>query len=518
MVASDMTGPISMTVRIVAMMAMTVVLIMFVILGNPRAMDVFVTSDTLLPAHMAWDLHHHAYAWANFQWPRVPSLPDLLFFGAMELFGINWRISLAIYTCLMAIILTVLTALVANRIRQASFHSTLFWTSSAFNVALLISAIGLQSSGPAGEAWYVALIPIVCVTHGNALLLSLAAYWQAFDAIQGDQKRAAATWTICAVGTFSDGLFYIYFLIPMLSVVGFAFIRSHFGSCAGPSGVLALKPGIARDVLLRTIIACGVGTVAQGFLFRQGFSGMKLRGIAMNVADMANDIVSIPWITVSFVLLIVASIMTVRRIFQMGWRLDERSAVSLCGLLPSLLGLALLGMLYVDPMSYRYALPFLWWPVIFAIGFLPQTSLMKAQLVAILLIAIAILCLPLSAPKLLRWKSPIDQCIQENVRALQLEAGLATFWWSRSLMASRDWTIQVDQITGDGTIYVWGNNREAYRRDIRDSAAPAPYNFILIDPTIATQSILAKFGSPNRVASCHDLSIWKYDRRLTPSL
>jgi len=73
------------------------ILFLYGLLNNAYVLSQFIKSDSLLPAQLVWDLAHHGYAWRGFQFPRVLRLmPDLLFFTAIQLFGIGWRWGMAL--------------------------------------------------------------------------------------------------------------------------------------------------------------------------------------------------------------------------------------------------------------------------------------------------------------------------------------------------------------------------------------------------------------------------------------
>jgi hypothetical protein len=381
---------------VVIPIALCVALIAFGILGRDAAVTKFVNSDSLLPAHMAWDVLRHDYALANFQWPRVPSLPDLAFFFAMDLLGVDWRIAFLLYGCLIAIALILSLGWVIARVRGGALRDGVNRAGIGVLVALLFASASLAHTPDEARLWLPQLYLFIPVTHGNAMLLSLLASCTALGAIRGSRRQAWTTWGLCALGTFSDTIFLGYFLVPFVLAGAIVAIRR-----PGQPGTPTVG-GLAR-FLAAAALACAIGWVARTPLVMQEMVLVR-PPLDESLGGALADLSRAPWV---LGLMIATVVLSARALAGLRSRDDlqtlpvseiDREWLTLAGLGASLSSLCLAFLLYDNSYAYRYAIPLFWWPVGIAASMvrLPQTGKAGAVLMGI---AAAATALPLTSPR-----------------------------------------------------------------------------------------------------------------------
>lgn len=492
------------------------VIIAFGIFSRPDIVWHFANSDSLQPPHMAWDMTRHGYAVANFQWSRVPSLPDLVFFFLMDWASVDWRISLLVYTCLVAVATILALGWIIARMRGSSYADGAFWSGMSVTVALLTLMGGVVLAPDELALWVPQALQFYANFHGNALVLSLVASCTALGAIRGDRRQAWLTWLICVVGMFSDTMFLANFLIPFV-LAGLILAVRHRGVSIAPTFKGMAEFGIKGGV------ACLVGWAAKLPLFIQKMQLLS-PGAATSLELFLSDLNGAPWIVFLLGLTGVLSMITL-------WRLRpgaeqpvptpiaiDREWLALTGLGASVSTLGLtLAVLYAEPQSLRYALPFLWWPPAIALGLMPLPRRTVAVAATAVAGVLAVFALPLGKSVLPSWRSPLDQCLSTHRTEWGLKAGLSPYWESRQTMASSNWTLQVDQIDEEGNAYLWGSNFVAFDHDMTAPHRPPIYNFLVASEKIDQIRLEVNFGPPARYESCGEFAILIYSEPIKPN-
>lgn len=496
------------------------VIITFGIYSRPDIVAEFVNSDSLQPAHMAWDMTRHSYAVTNFQWSRVPSLLDLAFFFSMHWASVGWRMTFLLYTCLVAISTILSLGWVVARMRSSAYREGVFWAGIGVTVAFLTLMAGVIHAPKEASFWVPQALLFYCNFHGNAFVLSLVASCTALGAIRGDRRQAWITWIVCAVGMFSDTIFPGNFLVPFV-LAGLILAWRHRGAQAAPT---------YRSVLvfaLKASLACAVGWAAKLPLFIQKMQLLS-PGVRKSLELFVEDLPRAPWIVFLLALTVVLSLVvlwrlrhTAQQAAPTATRID-REWLALTGLGASIgtLGLMLL-VLYAEPDAFRYALPFLWWPLAIALGLAPLPSGNKGLVLAAVASGVALLAvaaLPLAAPVLLHWRTPLERCLTAHRNEWGLKAGLAPYWESRETMASSDWKFQLDQIDESGKAYIWGNNYAAYAHDMTAPERQPVYNFLVTSEKVDQILLEVLFGSPTRFETCGDHDVLIYAEPIKPVL
>jgi hypothetical protein len=496
------------------------VIITFGIYSRPDIVAQFINSDSLQPAHMAWDMTQHSYAVANFQWSRVPSLLDLIFFFTMHWASVGWRMTFLLYTCLVAVGTILSLGWVVARMRGSAYREGVFWAGIGVTVAFLTLMAGAIQTPKEASFWVPQALLFYCNFHGNAFILSVVASCTALGAIRGNRRQAWITWVVCAVGMFSDTIFPGNFLVPFV-LAGLILAWRHRGAEAAPT---------YRSVLVfaaKASLACAVGWAAKLPLFIQKMQLLS-PGVRKSLGLFVEDLPRAPWIVFLLALTMALSVAVLWRLrptaeksVPTATRID-REWLALTGLGASIgtFGLMLL-VLYAEPDAVRYALPFLWWPVTIALGLLPLptgrhgTAVTAATAGAAVL---AVVALPLATPIVLHWRTPLEQCLTAHRSEWGLKAGLSPYWQSRETMASSDWKFQVDQVDENGYAYIWGNNFAAYTHDMTAPERPPVYNFVLANEKIDMVLLEVFFGAPVRHEICAGYDVLIYDVPVKPTI
>lgn len=493
-------------------------IIVFGIFANPTVIPYFINSDTLQPTQMAWDMSRHAYAIPNFQWSRVPSFPDLVFFFLMDWAHVGWRTSFLIYSCLVAVSASLSLGWVVSRMRGSTFGDGAFWAGIAVFSTLLSVMVTILTSPQDAVQQIPQSFLFICNSHGDAFLISIFASCSALGAIRGDKRQAWVSWALCAVGTASDTIFPGYFLLPFAVACMFVIMRRReIGSHS--SALPLLWPTL--HFLLAAGLACLVGWIAKYPLPMQSMP-LDIQGLDVTVVRILHDLPNQPWIVTLLALTLFLSVRAAWTFWKPATQAQpstvevDRELLMLTGLAASVMSLGLTALLFTDAGGYRYALPLFWWPMALGIGIVRRLSQAKVTAAVATVATLTTAALPLSTSVLPGWRTPLEQCLSDNRREWNLKAGLATYWHSRITMVSSDWTLQVDQIDETGQAYLWGNNVAAYAHDMHSPQRPPEYNFIVADKTTSAFDLEVNFGPADRVETCGDAEIWIYNAPITP--
>lgn len=499
-------------------LALCLAALLFGVFGREASIALFANSDTLLPANVAWELAHHDYAWANQQWPRIPSVPDILFFSLGEWVGLDWRITTLLYASFILIAGTLLMAWLAAIVGRRPWTVSLFWTGMAVTCALSLAVVA--STDPATAAgWYLPIIAILPVTHGNALLLSFLALAASLGGLAGDRRQAFVVYVACLVGAFSDQLYFVYFLGPVIAAFVAASVLPAWFAKSGRRFTLAGAPtaATARAFLIRITFASVLGSLLQSLLRREARPEFQLSDFSpASVMEIATSTI---WSMVCFAILtatVIIGLASLRRAFKQREVEFAPFFIASAGVISCVSSFGVLLTLHVDIDSYRYALPLLWWPLVFVVALGRWPMGLPAWIAALVAVGLVGAVVPLKRPALATWRSPLERCLRSNAARHDLRAGLATYGYSRQTMASSNWTFQVDQVKDDGSIYIWGNNEAAYRHDAFDPRKKPFYNFVVVYEGMAPGKLLARWGQPASRFACGDFDIWAYDRAISP--
>jgi hypothetical protein len=164
--------------------------------------------------------------------------------------------------------------------------------------------------------------------------------------------------------------------------------------------------------------------------------------------------------------------------------------------------------LYAGPMSWRYAMPLAWWPVILGAAFIGQ----RARLWPAGLLAAGVVgAQGGTSPAIMRWQHPATACLDAADPAIEWRAGLAAYWHARTIAATGGWRRQVESTDfGDARPLLWISDPRSHVQARHAAPGTSPsYRFIYmagIDPV----AITAIHGPPERILPCGDTPIWVY--------
>jgi hypothetical protein len=170
---------------------------------------------------------------------------------------------------------------------------------------------------------------------------------------------------------------------------------------------------------------------------------------------------------------------------------------------------------YSDYGSYRYLTPALSWPLVFTIAatciaWSMRGIIFAAGAAATLVVGVALLRGGNFKPGTATWHSPLAECLKAQRDPLNLHAGLAEYWISRPVMVGSSWSLQVNQATEDGHVYIWGNDPYWYTKSFADPNKRPVYNFVIME-NMEPKAIMARFGQPTHIHVCGDGElIWVY--------
>jgi hypothetical protein len=463
--------------------------------------NILISSDTLLPAEFVWDVLHHSYAWRGFQQARVPSFfPDLLIYGVIQAVTSSWRIAMAAWVFLVLVWLVTIASWITTRItRSTNQDATL---SVLLLVVMILTAAVLEFPRFTAMDSYDDLHPYLFIlmpfTHGGPFLLALTAAAIASRAIeQGSARRTIVLTLISFAAGISDLLWFTAFQIPLTAA-----------ATAGLSvGTIAKRTAIR-------LLACVWGSGVLGWACTQTFDREPLPlsvlyTVPSRIGWFLRDLWHHPGMLIIVAAFVLAAASDARRRGFRGWLGSFWPVFATTSALGSL---AMTMLLYEGMTIYRYALPFLWWTVIFAAAALAQVACQRPMLLRLAAaaivpgLALAYLANGVHEPRLFGWASALASCLQ----SAGLRTGLADYWSARPINAASDWQLQVEQISETGGARVWGNDRRWYTHDIHDASRRPAYRFIVMDGLPADR-IAAAYGQPDRMMGCGSSTVWVYN-------
>lgn len=514
-------------------MALAAALFDCILLSVGEGIPLFVTSDTLLPMHMAWDTHRFPAAWAAYQWPRIPSLvPDMAYFHGAERLGIGWRGAWLGFIPLQLGLLALGIGAILARLQRCGLAVGAAQAGVVL-AAWMLALAGLAAATGLGP-WSAILLVLMPVTHGSGFVLSLFAAATADAALHGNRRALWATIALCLLGAFSDLLFVIAFLIPLAAATRVAVLRTSFEH-AGLRGLLARATWLRLlthngALLYGAMLACLIGWASQRLVNLQPLGTYLLRSPRDAIPQMLVDFPHTPWtglIIAGSVALIAKALAGLRQTAGTA-ATDHDSARFLIdfGAVAAVMGLALLAVTYVDPNSWRYGMTCIWWPLTIGLALRPPVGgtgmgsaarSASAYVVGGALLLAAVVLVTVRPPPLLSWHSPLETCVSGARDRLGLRHGLAPYWLARSTEASSDWQLQVRPIADDGSSLPWGDDPTLFARDANIAGAPSRFNFVVVDHSTNRAAVLQKFGPPVMHNPCPDAELWTYDHWLPPT-
>ncbi|WP_428333500.1 hypothetical protein [Novosphingobium sp.] len=528
--------------------ALTVGIYNRAILSSDANIGILVNSDDLLPAQMAWDLHHNWHAWTNFQWPRVPSLvPDMVWFWSAQGAGMSWRQAYLGYTWVIVATFSGAIGIAAHSLQAKSRRSL---AASLFLASLVPFAI--VTATYFGQAafgilrWKDLLSVLIPATHGDGMVFALLATATAARAVNGGRIARRLALASCAIGMVCDALFLFEFLIPFILVERWAHVKQAATAISLPEpepgasspwsqrGRQVLHVVLQRSTLIRELVlASAGGWLLTDLLYRQPVAIVDSRNPFTTLPLIAPDFIHSPWTT--------ATVIATAVLLAYVWLTfgHDRPGIVAPALVPwpptsrrlilgtaagaALISLMLMIPLYVETYNWRYAMAAQIWPatVLVAVAATNTRHGLRVALGCLMLIsAQSAFSGPLQrAPALLQWHSNVEMCLIAAGKQHHLGAGMATYWNARQTEASSDWHQQSVLIDDLGRRRMWGNDMWYFDHDMTRIDAPTRFNFIVVDKAVRVPEIVKRYGSPVWIFECHDKAVpdrmlWIYDHNL----
>jgi hypothetical protein len=366
------------------------------------------------------------------------------------------------------------------------------------------------------------------VCHFGSSIMSLAAALLALRLIEEWRASQAVLFTLCvALADLSNRKFLIDFIVP-LGVAGLVLIYLQLVSWRRTAGTVVcgfvgLLLARAADHLLLRQPNLPINEIPLHMhLF---FQKVPAYLASMPLATLAN-------IFIPYVVFAAMFVVWLWRRWTSGLAIAPGdttliflwvfAAVAIVGCV------AALSAVYVWPEMIRYAEPAFFWPIIFvAAAAMPLLERWIAPLAIGQVAAVSIVIVTIGGwfgfvPLLMHWQHPLAACLQVRRGELGLKAGLASYWLSRPVTVSTNWSIQIDQVSDGGDPIYFGNDRFWYRISFADPRRPPEYNFFVLT-WLNPDSLQQRFGPPSRIANCGSDVLWIYDdpaalyRNLNPS-
>ena len=434
----------------------------------PAFVDQSTSSDALLPVSFAWNLFNQGTTIAGFQLPRIPSVvPDMVVIVSLDY------------------LLGGAASATAHLARRATTDLPQVYLPVEHFSTYLLSLLALLLVLRYFDGGRISTAAGLCLTVGVAILSS---------------KKFLADFVFPAIGA----------AVLLVSIRG-----------------LKWKPAAAVGawIILGTI----AGRLADRLLVRQ--PDLPVSDIGSHVWTFLVEVpaylherpaIVLVCLAIPEIIATIAMVMWLRSRYD-GHRIvpsatDRAITYAGCfGIIAWWGAVAALALVYVDTGSFRYLAPAVFWPLLLTAAVLARAA--KTHLPTISLVQIAAMAVLLCGrfgiaglkPPLLDWTHPLTACLEGS----GLKEGLADYWNSRSPTASSNWRIQIDQITADGSIYVWGNNRRWYDHAFAEPERAPDYSFI-VSTRLNSDRLRSRFGDPSSHLRCGSDDVWVYqdDRRL----
>ena len=451
-------------------------------------------SDLLLVAELAENLSRDPVNALYFELPRVPSLfPDILIYLLLSFVLPSWQPVAFSYAILSFVGFVAIAGAVVSRIAERSLAAGL---GAFFSVSALAISADLAIGGTQSGFVYI----FAPVNHSGSFAISLVALLLARRSmLQPSLMVQVGLLTTAALGTVSDLLFIGSFLLPLL---GASALR----------GVLKDRIGKEASTLIWAAAGCLAGIVLDrclfsGLLLRQPTPSLNISTQLHLIPEMLRDASMHMAVCLSFFVAVLPATWRTKGQEQTFWWY----VASLTAL--GFLGLHLL--LYTNPIGTRYAQPIWWWAAIFVSATVlrlpPKLSAYGSWAMGIAgscIVASGSGILSDPAP-LLHHKNPIAACLAPRQERGIIHAGLGAYWVARPIAAASLWSLQIENITSNGHMLLWGNNRLNYLQDKRNPEVAPLFDFVVmkgLDPA----AIRARFGAPETTIECSGTAVWLY--------
>jgi hypothetical protein len=475
---------------------------------DPGFLGLATNADYLQLAFNVWDYSLHDYARQGFEMSRVPSIvPDLVFYAPVQLASGSWRLASLSYAVFSLLALAAAAGSIAHQITRCG------WLAAAKLFLLLTLGLLALELPMTPASQHVDFF--VVNNHGGPFILALAGLSVAWSWLDRPTRgKLGWLFVIVVAGVLSDLLFLVACVGPFCAVLAYGMIRRRLTIRSAAPALGTLLAGIAAARLLDLL------------LVREDVPFFRMLSAGENAGAFRSSLGTLigaapPSVLLAYGLGLAALLLGC--IFRARGEEGRARAIgavefwwiaSIGSVLATVLVIA---SVYEDLPSYRYTMPLRWWPVIWTAALLARGLGSGSSAVATTglsgmaaWLGYAYLSPGLHVPALLAWHHPLEACVTTGQRSAGLKAGLADYWLSRSLAASSNWQLQIDQIEPDGSGQYYGNDPFWYTHDVHDGARPPDYNYIIMT-RLDEASIAAHYGRPDRTLNCGGSAVWIYD-------
>lgn len=493
-------------------------------MNAPAFLGFAVHADTLYPALLVADLRADPAALVRFRPSRVPSfIPDVALAALIDAVTGSWRLAFWGYGALAFALLALLGGWIARAVFGPLARGAGVW------LALILAALvvlGLLQQAHVAAAAPGADLP------ANLHLMLLMPIWQSGAFIAGlgvlcltwratlhrSPARLLALGLVALLATASNTIVVAHAVLPGMIALAEAARR----------GALPWRGAAAIGAMLALAVGAGfaLGAATGRAPLPTGPGGGLTAALSAALAALPRDLLREP----QQLLMLLACVP-----IALAFLLPRRAAAGLPrGADPEALrffvvaasaacaaGVLITAGLYHGPHAWRYANPTAWWPAIFLAGLLAVRWRRGATAVALLaaggIAAISAIAGGAATPAILRWRPPELACLDAADPEVRLRAGLAAYWYARTMAAASDWRRQVESVDfGEGRPFLWiEDSRSVVQARHAPRGTPPPYRFILmtgLDPAAITRI----HGAPERVVPCGDTAIWIYPEGWDP--
>ena len=491
------------------------VVVSFVFANSTAFLGFAINADTLYPALLMADLRADADAIFRFRPSRIPSfLPDLAVTLSLDALLGDWRLAFWGYGAVAFLLLSGIGGWIAARVFGRDSASC------GLTLALILAVVMLggvlhYENNPAGMfdlglPVNLHLLLMLPVFQGGAFVIGLGVvslvWW---NARRVSPLGLIALSVLCAAAVASNKIVVAHAVLPALIALADGVWRGRIARRPALLGAAAAAAGAAIGVAF----ADRAGREAMPFIVADSFADNASTAIAALPAQpvmLLMLLASLP-LALAFLLPHRAEAALPRGADAAAFRFFVVVAALACGA-----SLMITLALYYLPLSWRYANPIAWWPLIFAAGLL-RGRLAGASVVAVtMLVAVQAWPNRTLTPALLRWQPNVSACLDAADPGFTLRAGLAGYWTARDMAAASQWRRQVEQLHQDGRAALYINDPRSFvQQRHAPPGTPPPYTFIVLrglDPA----AIAAAYGVADRVLPCGDTDIWLYPNARPP--
>lgn len=476
----------------------------------PDFVNLQMNADSLLAVSFIWDLRQHDHALFGFQLPRIPSIfPDLTIQAAALAVSPTFLWSLFVYAWAQIVLFVLAAGCIAALLTARPYYQCVAVS------AVLIAVVVIADTVLPGRTGITFNYFISCI-HFGPFLTSLLASAVAWKLLQDWRHSwAALLFGLATLSILSNRLLLVAFAVPV--ALAAVLLSGRIGN------VYRLVALIAASVLAAHLLDTQINR-QPNIAIELSMAPARLQ---LFLTDSLAFIGGHLWVVTLcvfvpmavFGIYFLSLVPSIRALLRGEARSETEMAKVFFWLQAAAAVAAVVSavalLAYVDHGSYRYLAPVMVWPIVFVIAAVLSNALARRTAYA-LGVGIIALCAGDMVqrgdvtPGTVSWQSPVADCILANRERFKLRAGIAEYWISRPTMLGSSWTLQVNQSTGDGHPYIWGNNRYWYIKAFDNPNVVPTYNFVVMD-RMDPEGVTRRFGDPTERISCPSgEEIWVY--------